>query len=791
MPTPIARLEKALAHPPHPAPAGGHDPARNAMACRKDPQRNGGWLPQYALHPDDSLAGLNLAGLGLTNGDWQQLAAQLDLSRLEALNLRGNALDAAPEGLEKMVHLRYLDLCDNRLTEFALPEGLGELEHLWLYGNEFREPVLQARVKQGRHALLEHFQGLAEEGMEELYEARMLIIGEPRAGKTSLRKKLQAVSNPLPTASTKGIDLDIDFEANSFAHLTSTGEEVTFRYQVWDFGGQRQYHPTHQLFFVKSTLYVLVTNTDYDHKNEGDVEFWLETVEKLGAGSPVIHVENKPSDREDSTNWKDIDIRFGRMIRGRRFGVNLDRVNPAEKARFNREDARQFGLLKDCIVTQLKNLEHVGSAVTPTWRKIRDAIAQEAGKTPHISLERYQSICLSCGYSDPDKQLELSKTFHTLGIFLHYQHNPVLRHLVILQNEWAIDAVFAILDSPVLRKQKGHFTQENLPAIWKDNKYAGKRDDLLQLLQEFELCYPLSPAQKGYVAPQCLAKSASYEWNKEENVRVDVTYDFLPRAVITRLIVKMHEHVAKGKQWAWQSGAVFEGKALGFKDTSAEVQEKYRDKKIAVRLRGAYSEDLFREIQSRLYDIHQDFPNLEVDYVIYCTCEDCQQSGKPTPFDYYKHLLRYRRELGAKTVECTTRKRQVKIDDILKGVISPAQAIEDENRQIKIKGKNLTINMAEPSPNSTPEKSNSSIYGALTAFVVILPTLAFCVTTMRETPLLAVLTIVATVLILMLVLVYAGTQSKTFSEDAFVKISERILSKIPGLGSLVTLIKGS
>ncbi len=43
----------------------------------------------------------------------------------------------------------------------------------------------------------------------------------------------------------------------------------------------------------------------------------------------------------------------------------------------------------------------------------------------------------------------------------------------------------------------------------------------------------------------------------------------------------------------------------------------------------------------------------------------------------------------------------------------------------------------------------------------------------------------------LLMLVFAGTQSKTLSEDAFVKISEGILKKIPGLSSLVNLIKGN
>jgi len=101
----IAELESALNIALHPAPKHGHDPIRNVMSCRKDPEREGGWLTQYALHSDGSLAGLNLAGFGLHHEDWQNITWRFDLTRLEALNLRGNALDAMTD-LKEMPNLR-------------------------------------------------------------------------------------------------------------------------------------------------------------------------------------------------------------------------------------------------------------------------------------------------------------------------------------------------------------------------------------------------------------------------------------------------------------------------------------------------------------------------------------------------------------------------------------------------------------------------------------------------------------------------------------------------------------
>ena len=188
-------------------------------------------------------------------------------------------------------------------------------------------------------------------------------------------------------------------------------------------------------------------------------------------------------------------------------------------------------------------------------------------------------------------------------------------------------------------------------------------------------------------------------------------------------------------------------------------------------------------------DIHGDFPNLKVDYLIYCNCVDCKKSVTPTAFKYFEELLVYRREKRKETIECRNKADQVKISDVLRGIISPTQAKEDLNKlgQLKKDVQEIKEIMDEFKPIS-PEKSNNHIYGMLIAFAVMFPTIAYSVSQLPTGK--AVLSIVATLLFLMLGLVYAGAQSKTFSEDTFVKISERILSKIPGLGSLVTLIKG-
>lgn len=205
----IAELERLLQVNLHPIPVAGYDPPLDALRARRNPKKNG-WLAQYYLAPDGALAGLNLMNTGLTDAQWAQAAARIDLSRLEALNLRGNELTQVA-GLDKMTALRYVDLCENKLKEF-LPPPAARLEHVLLTGNPDLNVPPPEVVAQGRWAILGYFEELRRSGEEKSLEAKVILIGEGQAGKTSLRTRLLHPGNPLPHTAdrTKGLDIEIE-----------------------------------------------------------------------------------------------------------------------------------------------------------------------------------------------------------------------------------------------------------------------------------------------------------------------------------------------------------------------------------------------------------------------------------------------------------------------------------------------------------------------------------------------------------------------------------------------------
>jgi hypothetical protein len=116
--------------------------------------------------------------------------------------------------------------------------------------------------------------------------------------------------------------------------------------------------------------------------------------------------------------------------------------------------------------------------------------------------------------------LHLSGYLHDLGVCLHFQDDPLLKYTMILRPEWATTAVYKVLDTQKVRKDLGRFTREDLKDIW-TAEYAEKRDELLQLMMRFRLCYEIPGRLGTYIAPHLLsADQPGYEWDDKENLHL-------------------------------------------------------------------------------------------------------------------------------------------------------------------------------------------------------------------------------------------------------------------------------
>ena len=216
-----------------------------------------------------NIKALNLADLGLTDEKWNAILALFDPSELEVLNLS-----------------------NNKVKEFRLTPKMQQLSWLNLEGNRLIFPPEEI-WKEGGDAILRYLRELEVQGVKNVYEVKLLIVGEGETGKTTLWKLLQDPAYPVPSKEPSTIGIEIE-EGWPFPHPIEKGE--TFLVNLWDFGGQDIQYMTHQFFLTQRSFYILCAD---GRRQVANFSYWLKIINLLGVTPdqeeplPVLVVLNK------------------------------------------------------------------------------------------------------------------------------------------------------------------------------------------------------------------------------------------------------------------------------------------------------------------------------------------------------------------------------------------------------------------------------------------------------------------------------------------------------------------
>ncbi|NES87329.1 MAG: GTPase, partial [Moorea sp. SIO2B7] len=612
-------------------------------------------LPEF-IGNLSNLTTLNLSGNELTElpefiGNLSNLT-RLDLSRLQLTEL--------PEFIGNLSNLTTLDLSGNELTE--LPEFIGNLSNLTnldLADNPLVEPPLEV-ASGGVGAIKQYFRQLIEEGKDYIYEAKLLIVGEAGAGKTSLAKKIQDPQYQLQDnqESTEGIDVI------KWSFPLDNGRK--FQVNIWDFGGQEIYHATHQFFLTKRSLYTLVADS---RKEDTNFYYWLNIVEKLSDNSPLLIIKNEKQDRQRDINE--------RALRGE--FENLEKTLAT-----NLKTNRDLEKITNEIKHYIQNLPHVGQPLPKTWVNVRQALENDSRN--YISLKEYLEICETNGFTLLEYKLQLSGYLHDLGVCLHFQdqEDSLLYKIVILKPEWGTDAVYKVLDNRKVMNNNGKFTRNDLKGIWQDDKYASTRGELLELMKKFQLCYEITDSKDTFIAPQLLSEDQpDYDWDPSHNLILRYTYpDFMPKGIITRLIVVMHQYIDQ-QQYVWKSGVI-----LTKDNTKAEVVEYYGKREIKIRVAGRDKRGLLSIVAYELDKINDSYQRLKYSQFIPCNCPTCKDSQSPYSYRF-ETLLKYI-EYKEYNIKCETTVEDVNVWSLLGDIIDLNKLVsndpQDSNQSIQFKG---------------------------------------------------------------------------------------------------------
>ncbi len=629
------------------------------------------WNNKLKTLPESVLRLQNLTTLDLDGNQLKALPEGFgDLKNLTTLDLSGNQLTTLPESVTCLQNLTELNLYVNRLTvlpafltrmpkltriHFIEQEDyhLAEEGEIVLSNNPITYPPKEV-VAAGMEAVRSFFAQMEQQGKSKLYEAKLLLVGEPGAGKTSLLNKLLDESYVIPNpneASTVGITVKTGWQ-----FPMPLQPEIAFSANLWDFGGQEIQYMTHQFFLTSRALYVLLAD---DRKQHTQFDYWFNIIKLLGQGSPVLVVLNEKNCKP-ITNF---DYDSYRKFYTENFKLERCEVDLAE-------GGPRFEHLRNTVQRLLAQLPHVGVELPARWIDIRQALEQQRERN-HITLHEFKTLCEQHGIRNERDQLTLSGYLHDLGVILHFQHDPQLADTLFLNPQWVVAAVYSVLDSDHAKKHKGRFTKRWMFEQWQSRGHDfSECNKLLSLMlkNNFELCYGLEGGAEEYIAPQLLPSTRpQYEWNSAGNLLFRLQYPFMPKGIITRLIVRLHEWIESeaGEGLVWERGVVLRKHGVRAQVTE-EITKQEGLKVINIVLDGTASaqKEMLADLRAELRAIHEkSFRGINVKEMV--PIPESPEIAVP-----YEHLLLLESE-GEETFFPQGYHERVSVQRLLNGIEAP------------------------------------------------------------------------------------------------------------------------
>ena len=402
------------------------------------------------------------------------------LKNLEILHVTSTQITYIPDAIGNLSKLTSLSLDGNQLID--LPPSLAQLEHLEYFtlNENSLNPVLAAAYKEGLDAVRLYLR-LKTLPQVILNEAKLVLVGEGEVGKTCLMDALKGAEWQ-SHISTHGIEIN-SFEGEDL----ESGKPITLN--GWDFGGQRVYRPTHQLFFSAPAVYLVVWKPR-EGPQQGFVKEWIQLVKHREPDAKILVVATHggPNQRQPDIDRQELWDLFGKDT-----VIDFFHVDSKPDKNGNRRGIEE---LKKAIARIAVTLPEVGRSVPKRWQNVREALKQTGAA--YLPLEGMYDLCAEHGMEEDEAKLFITIS-HRLGHLIYYEHDPALQDIVVLKPDWLATAISFVLDDEATRKANGLVRFSHLSQLWKDpareaeNRYPAKLHHIfLRLMERYDLSYKVA-----------------------------------------------------------------------------------------------------------------------------------------------------------------------------------------------------------------------------------------------------------------------------------------------------------
>ena len=511
------------------------------------------------------------------------------------------------------------------------------------------------------------------EEAEPLYEAKLVLVGEGGVGKTTLLKALMGREGEEPREgepTTHGVQIDI--HALRLPHPDKEGVEIQLN--TWDFGGQEVYRVTHQFFFSRRSLYLLVWEPRAGVQ-QCQVEDWLKLIRlRVGDDARVLVI---------STHCKTGEriARIDKPVFLRDFGSMIVGFHEVDSLVDDPATGEKVGMaeLKRIIAQESAGLEQMGMPFNRRWKEARDELL--AQPEPRVSYQEFAQVCASHGLEPIDAET-LAHLMHDLGYIVHYADDERLRDDVVLQPEWLTKAISFVLEDRTTQEMDGILPDSRLPGVWLDHPFENEpRYDpalypfFLRLMEKYDVSYRLPDGTASLVAQHVPQVRPDLPWLPEQEVPTSqrriamvCAMDEEPPGLVPWMIVRTHDYATEGQcadgmvhRLHWQKGMFLCHPPHG------EAILEQRGREFHVHAQAVWPEYFMNVLQHTLHKLITDnWPGLEDRYRFTVPCPE-RTDGQPCKGRFNIHALRQFLAEGDRTTRCQECLKRKSIAELLFG----------------------------------------------------------------------------------------------------------------------------
>jgi C-terminal of Roc, COR, domain/Ras of Complex, Roc, domain of DAPkinase/Leucine rich repeat len=493
------------------------------------------------------------------------------LRNLKILHLGSNRISQIPPAISNLDSLRCLKLNSNVINR--IPPEISKLENLKVIdlNNNLLATELKTAYYEGVHALFKYL----KEVQINLYEAKLVLVGEGAVGKSSLLAKLRGEEWIENRETTHGIEIK---------PVSLPQDEVVMTLNAWDFGGQPVYRPTHQLYFTAPAIYLVVWKPR-DGAEQGFVEYWIDLIQRRAYNPArpheqplilVVATHGGPKQRQAYIDETALREKFGDAIVGF-YHVDSHSGHDIEK-------------LIAAMTETAKVLPGMGRSYPVRFKEVRASLL--ALDVPYLSYSEFQQICRDHTLDDELTELFI-KIEHELGRLIHYANDDSLKDIVILKADWLSKAISFVLDDQEVKDQNGLIRHSRLRELWNDparpeaERYPVNLYPIfLRLMEQFDLSYRVEiPGREvdtsliAQLVPGARPDGFERDWGQQPQAG-DIEQTQICRIVDTatgdpakaeglfyQLIVRLHRYSLGRQDYQlsrhWQQGLLLDDKYNG------------------------------------------------------------------------------------------------------------------------------------------------------------------------------------------------------------------------------------